>query len=219
MHVQRHEPPSRQQQMTTTPATQSAARYAAGPSKGRTNGDASAPGVAEELGHQGVPEEETPIDVAEQPPADPDVDEADALRRVARRRQRNDIQRKERVDVRYSVEEKERITTRAGQMEIAGAHLVGAVIMSYLDGNLSLVLPGQRTQLDDCLDKLDALRTEVARIGNNVNQIAKRLNSGGDPHPVDNTLLTQTERTLDVVRAAIGDIATTMNRAVSTKAA
>jgi len=138
MHDQRHEHPTCQQQMTTTPTTQSAARYAVGPSKGRTNGDASAPGVAEGLGHQGVPEQETPDDV-EQPPADPDADEADALRRVARRRQRNDVQRKERVDVRYSAEEKERITTRAGQMEIAGAHLVGAVIMSYLDGNLSLM--------------------------------------------------------------------------------
>lgn len=213
MHDPHHEPPTDQQEMTTT-AT-SAARYGVGPSRGRSNAGSSAPGVAEGLGHQGVPEEEQPADDAElSPVVRPDDD---ALRRVARRRDREDVQRKERVDVRYSVDEKTRIITRAQEMEIAGAHLVGAVVMSYLDGNFALA--DQRTQLDDCLDKLDALRTEVARIGNNVNQIARRLNAGDNPHRVDTSLLAQTEHTLDTVRATIGNIATTMNRAVSAKAA
>lgn len=201
---------------TTTSVTQPA-RYDVGPSKGRSNADTSAPGVAEGLGHQGVPEKETPADAAEQSLA-ASVDEV-TLRRLARRRAREDVQRKKRVDVRYSVDEKTRILTRAREMDIASAHLVGAVIMAYLDGDLTVGLVGQRTQLDDCLDKLDVLRTEVARIGNNVNQIAHRLNAGGDPHPVDTAVLAQTERTLDAVRAAIGDIAQTMNHAVSAKAA
>ncbi|KNB48992.1 plasmid mobilization relaxosome protein MobC [Streptomyces caatingaensis] len=205
-----------QQEMITT-AT-SAARYDVGPSKSRSNANTSAPGVAEDLGYQGVPEEETPTDAAEQPPAC-SVTAEDTLRRIARRRTREDVQRKERVDVRYSVDEKTRIVTRANEMGIAGAHLVGAVITAYLDGDLTVELAGQRTQLDDSLDKLDALRAEVARIGNNVNQIAHRLNAGGDPHSVDTAVLTQTERTLDTVRAAIGDIAQTMNHAVSAKAA
>ncbi|WP_373429031.1 MobC family plasmid mobilization relaxosome protein [Streptomyces sp. DSM 42143] len=186
-----------------------AARYGVGPSKGRSNASTSAPGVAEDLGHQGVPEEEMPA---------ASTDEV-TLRRIARRRTREDVQRKQRVDVRYSVDEKHRILARASEMGIASAHLVGAVVMAYLDGDLAVGLAGQRTQLDDCLDKLDALRAEVARIGNNVNQIAHRLNAGGDPHPVDITVLAQTERTLDAVRAAIGGIAQTMNRAVSVKAA
>ncbi|MGX1119944.1 hypothetical protein RKD37_005307 [Streptomyces ambofaciens] len=201
---------------TTTSVTQPA-RYDAGPSKGRSNADTSAPGVAEDLGHRGVPEEETPTGAAEQSPAAL-ADEV-TLRRIARRRTRESVQRKERVDVRYSADEKFRILARARKTGIASAHLVGAVIMAYLDGDLSVGLSGQRTQLDDCLDKLDALRAQVARVGNNVNQIAHRLNAGGDPHPVDTAVLAQTERTLDAVRAAIGDIAQTMNHAVSARAA
>ncbi len=215
MHDPHHEVPRLPQQMTTT-AT-SAARYDVGPSKGRPNAVPSAPGVAEDLGHRGVPEEETPADATEQSPAAL-ADEV-TLRRIARRRTRESVQRKERVDVRYSVDEKTRILTRASKMGIAGAHLVGAVVMAYLDGALTVGLAGQRTQLDDCLDKLDALRAQVARIGNNANQIAHRLNAGGDPLPVDTAILAQTERTLDAVRAAIGDIAQAMNHAVSAKAA
>ena len=210
-----NELPTSQQEVTT--AVTQPARYDVGPSTGRSNADTTAPGVAEDFGHQGVPEEEAPAYAAEQSPA-ASADEV-TLRRLARRRSREDVQRKKRVDVRYSVDEKTRILTRAREMGIAGAHLVGAVIMAYLDGDLTVGLAGQRTQLDDCLDKLDALRAEVARIGNNVNQIAHRLNAGGDPHPVDTAVLAQTERTLDAVRAAIGDIAQTMNHAVSAKAA
>ncbi|MFD8158740.1 plasmid mobilization relaxosome protein MobC [Streptomyces malaysiensis] len=214
MHEQHHELPTAQQQTHTISAPDSAARYGVGPSKGRSNADASAPGVAEELGHLGVPEEEERADVSEQLPV---VRADDALRRVARRRAREDVQRKERVDVRYSVDEKHAITTRARQMEIAAAHLVGALVMAYLDGYLRL--PGQRTQFDDVIDELASLRAQVAAIGNNVNQIAFRLNAGGDPHPVDTTVLTQAERTLDTVRVTIQDIAAIMNHAVSAKAA
>ncbi|MFJ1997014.1 plasmid mobilization relaxosome protein MobC [Streptomyces asiaticus] len=212
MHNPHNEPAANQQEMTTT-AT-SAARYGVGPSKGRSNADASAPGVAEDLGHQGVPEEEQRADVSEQLPV---VRADDALRRVARRRAREEVQRKERVDVRYSVDEKHAIMARAGEMEIAGAHLVGALVMAYLDGHLRL--PGQRTQFDDVIDELASLRAQVAAIGNNVNQIAFRLNSGGDPHPVDTTVLFQTERTLETVRVTIQEIAAVMNHAVSAKAA
>lgn len=213
MHDQHHEPTIDQEEMSTT-ATTSAARYYVGPSKDRSNADASAPGVAEDLGHRGVPEEEQPADAPEQLPV---IRADDAVRRVARRRAREDVQRKERVDVRYSVDEKRAIVALARQMEIASAHLVGALVMAYLDGNLHL--PGQRTQFDDVIDELASLRAQVAAIGNNVNQIAFRFNSGGDPHPVDTTVLTQAERTLDTVRVTIQDIAAVMNHAVSAKAA
>ncbi|AGP56323.1 hypothetical protein M271_24140 [Streptomyces rapamycinicus NRRL 5491] len=101
-------------------------------------------------------------------------------------------------------------------MEIAAAHLVGAVVMAYLDGDFHL--PGQRTQFDDVIDELSTLRAQVAAIGNNVNQIAFRLNAGGDPHPVDTTVLARAERALDTVRVTIQDIAAVMNEAVSAKA-
>ncbi|MEH0470957.1 MobC family plasmid mobilization relaxosome protein [Streptomyces sp. B21-097] len=208
-----NEIPASQQQMTTT-AT-SAARYAVGPSKGRSNGQASAPGVAEELGHQGAPEEMQRASVGTV--VLPRAAEAAALHRIARRRQRKDTQRKERVDVRYSVDEKTAILRKARSLNIAGAHYVGAVVMAHLHGDLAL--PDQRTPLDDYIDELNALRSEVAKIGNNVNQIARKLNSGGHPHSGDTAALDRAEHTLTAVRAAVGEIAAAANRAVTKKAA
>ncbi|MGW5659465.1 plasmid mobilization relaxosome protein MobC [Streptomyces sp. NPDC003758] len=214
MHELNHELLTPQQEITTS-ATQPA-RYAVGPSKGRSNGNASAPGVAEALRHQGVPEEEEQragavIAVL------PRAAEAAALHRIARRRKRKDTQRKERVDVRYSRDEKAAILAKARSLNIAGAHYVGAVVMAHLHGDLAL--PGQRTLLDDYIDELTALREQVAKIGNNINQIARKLNSGGHPHPGDGAALSQVERTLTVVRTAVGEIAAAANQAVSRKAA
>ncbi|MEW2303811.1 MobC family plasmid mobilization relaxosome protein [Streptomyces sp. NPDC006655] len=205
--------PTPQQEMTDHLSR--AARYPAGPSKGRLNGDPSAPGVAEGLGHQGAPEGKQPAGtVAGQLPRAAD---AAALHRVARRRQREAVQRKERVDVRYSVGEKAGILREARSLNIAGAHYIGAVVMAHVHGDLAL--PGQRTELDDYIDELTALRSEVAKIGHNINQIAKKLNSGGHPHPGDNALLAQLEQTLTAVGATVGDIAAAANQAVAKKAA
>ncbi|MCX4882551.1 plasmid mobilization relaxosome protein MobC [Streptomyces sp. NBC_00847] len=215
MHYQHHEPPSLQQEMTTTPAT-TPARYPAGPSKDGRNGEVSAPGVAEDLGRQGAPEGEQIADtVAAQLPR---AAEAAALHRVARRRKPDpNGQRKERVDARYSVDEKTEILAMARSLNIAGAHYVGAVVMAHVQGDLAL--PGQRTPLDDYIDELTALRREVARIGHNINQIAKKLNSGGHPQPGDTAVLTQGERTLTAVGATVRHIATAANQAVAKKAA
>ncbi|MFV0128624.1 plasmid mobilization relaxosome protein MobC [Streptomyces sp. HMX112] len=211
MHDPHTEPPTGQQEMTAT-AT-SAARYGVGPSKGRSNADASAPGVAEDLGHQGVPEREKPTDAAVPLPRAAD---AAALRRAARRRKRKDEQRKERVDVRYSVDEKTEILAMARSLNIAGAHYVGAVVMAHVHGDLTL--PGQRTQLDDYIDELTALRQQVAKIGYLVNQVAKKLNSGGHPQPGDTAVLLQAERTLGAVGTAVGHIREAANQAVTSKA-
>ncbi|MFF4793631.1 MobC family plasmid mobilization relaxosome protein [Streptomyces sp. NPDC001276] len=201
---------------TDTSPTHRAARYAAGPSKVGPNGDASAPGVAEDLGHQGVPEGEEPVDTAAV--TLPRAAEAAALHRVARRRKPDpNGQRKERVDARYSIDEKKDILRMARSLNIAGAHYVGAVVMAHVHGDLAL--PGQRTPLDDYIDELTALRSEVAKIGHNINQIAKKLNSGGHPHPGDTAALAQAERTLTAVGATIRHIATAANQAVAKKAA
>jgi hypothetical protein len=213
MHNPHHELPTRQQEMTT--GLNSAARYPAGPSKDGRSGDASAPGVAEGLGHQGVPEGEQLADTAAAQL--PRAAEAAALHRVARRRQREAVQRKERVDVRYSVDEKADILREARSLNIAGAHYVGAVVMAHVHGDLSL--PGQRTPLDDYIDELTALRREVAAIGHNINQIAKKLNSGGHPHPGDTAVLSQAERTLTEVGTTVRHIAAAANQAVAKKAA
>ncbi|MEU7254899.1 plasmid mobilization relaxosome protein MobC [Streptomyces rimosus] len=203
------------QDRTQVPTTAtSAARYGVGPSKGRPN-EASAPGVAEGLGHQGVPEEE-------QPPASsaeslPRASDAAAVHRVARRRKREEVQRTERVDVRYSVDEKGEILAEARALNIAAAHYVGAIVMAHIHGELGL--PGQRGPLDDYIDELTALRQQVARIGHNVNQIAKKFNSGGDPHPGDTAGLAQAERTLIATAAAVRHIAAAANEAVEQRAA
>ncbi|MER5839721.1 plasmid mobilization relaxosome protein MobC [Streptomyces prasinus] len=171
--------------------------------------------MAEILGRQGAPEDEQPAKAATV--VLPRAAEAAALHRIARRRKRKDTQRKERVDVRYSVEEKSAILAMARSLNIAGAHYVGAVVMAHIHGDLAL--PGQRTPLDDYIDELTTLRGEVAKIGNNANQIARKLNSGAHPQPGDTATLAQTERTLGAVRAAISEIAAAANQTVAKKAA
>ncbi|MGW6604878.1 plasmid mobilization relaxosome protein MobC [Streptomyces sp. NPDC055036] len=201
-----------QEQMKSSPAP-GGARYGVGPSKGRSNAGASAPGVAEDFGHQGVPEQDQPVNATATSPSR--ATEAAALHRVARRRQRKETQRKERVDVRYSTDEKTDILAMASSLNIAAAHYVGAVVMAHVHGDLAL--PGQRTQLDDYIDELTALRGEVAKIGHNINQIARKLNSGDRPYPGDAEFLTQTERTLGAVGTAVRHISAATNQAVATK--
>ncbi|MDX3185401.1 plasmid mobilization relaxosome protein MobC [Streptomyces sp. ME02-7008A-1] len=189
MHSPNHEPSSPKQQLTSSPAP-GGARYGVGPSKGRSNA-IPAPGVAEIPGSEGAPRTETGVVRA--------ADEA-ALYRVASRRARQDVQRTERVDVRYSVDEKSEIMAEAQRLGLAGAHFVGAVVMAHLHGDH--VLPGHRTRIDDLIDELAALRTQVARIGTNVNQIAHRLNAGGDPHPGDKGTLVEAGQVLLHARQA-----------------
>lgn len=220
MHDQHTELPTSQQQMVTAPATNASARYPAGPSKGRSHGEASAPGVAEARGHQGVPEQEKQPADADPAAAVPLPRAADvaALHRVAQRRKPDPGgRRKKRVDARYSVEEQAVILAKATSLNLSGAHYVAAVTLAHVEGDLTV--PGQRTQLDDYIDEINALREQVATIGRNVNQIAKKLNSGGHPHPGDSALLAQTDRTLDAVGEAVGHIAAAANQAVSHKAA
>ncbi|MFD8590586.1 plasmid mobilization relaxosome protein MobC [Streptomyces sp. NPDC059637] len=128
------------------------------------------------------------------------ADEA-ALHRVARRRTRQDVQRKERVDVRYSVAEKQAILAEARRHNLAGAHLIGAIVMAHLNGDLAL--PEQRTPVDDLIDEYAALRKQVSRVGTNANQIAKRLNEGGTTHATDAAVLAEAGRLATLVQDAV----------------
>ncbi len=222
MPAPQHELPTAHQDIAkATAPTIASARYPAGPSTGRSHGEASAPGVAKALGHQGVPEEEQPTNT--DPAADSDAllpraADVAALHRVARRRKPDPSGRREdRVDARYSVEEKAAILAKARSLNISGAYYVAALALGHVHGDFTL--SGQRTALDDYIDELNALRREVAAIGHNVNQIAKKLNSGGHPHPGDSALLAQTDRTLDAVGKAVRHIAAAANQAVGHKAA
>lgn len=210
-------PTVHQEHETCTPAPDQAARYGVGPSKGRSNA-ASAPGVAEaEPRREGAPGQEAAGTAdAGLPVVVRAADEA-ALYRVARRRARKKVQRKERVDVRYSVAEKQAILAEARRLNLAGAHLIGAIVVAHLHGDLAL--PGQRTSHDDLIDELAALRTEVARIGTNVNQIARKLNSGSHPQLGDTALLAEAGRVLVVARDAVTSIDVASDNAATSKAA
>ncbi|MCX5585539.1 plasmid mobilization relaxosome protein MobC [Streptomyces erythrochromogenes] len=203
-------------QEITTPAP-SGARYGVGPSKGRSNA-ASAPGVAEEEPRrEGAPGQKA-ADTADAglPVVVRATDEA-ALYRIARRRARQKVQRKMRVDVRYSADEHTEILAEARRLNLAGAHYVGAVVTAHLNGDLAL--PGQRTSHDDLIDELAALRAEVAAIGKNVNQIAFKLNSGGHPQPGDTALLAEARRVLVVARDAATSIDVAADKTATSKAA
>lgn len=200
----------------------SGARYGAGPSNGRSYASASAPGVAEELRRQGAPEEQAvEASAVEGTRIDPQrlmrASAEASVRRTARRRRRDGTQRTFRVDVRYSEAEQRAIRAKAKAMEIAGAHLVGAVVMAFIEGTQPL--PGRRTETDDLIDELVALRAQVAKIGGNVNQIAHRLNAGGTPYPGDAAVLAQAQRTLDSVRATIADVEAASHQAAGRKTA
>ncbi|WP_045558083.1 plasmid mobilization relaxosome protein MobC [Streptomyces sp. FxanaA7] len=219
MHDSHHELHDTQREITTPIST--AASKGVGRSIGRSNANSSAPGVAEErLRREGAPEQESGAgeDVAaeQQTPVVRAADEA-ALYRVLRRRERSDDGRREaRVDARYSDDEKAAIVARAKAMGIAGAHLVGAVVMAFVNGETHL--PDQRTVYDDAIDEFAALRTEIARIGTNANQIARRLNSGGDPHPVDTAVLDRAERLLATARDAVKAVDEAASHAAERKA-
>ncbi|MFE2684890.1 plasmid mobilization relaxosome protein MobC, partial [Streptomyces mirabilis] len=217
MHEQHHELPTTQQQMTTH--LNSGARYPAGPSKGRSSEEASAPGVAETGVHQGVPAREEHVDTETAAPVRlPRAAEEAALQRVARRRKPDpNGQRKSRVDARYNTDEKTAILAKAKSLNISGAHYVAVVTLAHVHGDLTV--PGQRTQLDDYIDEINALRREAGQIGNNINQIAKKLNSSEHPQPVDTALLAQAAETWTAIGTAVEQIARAANQAVRHKAA
>ncbi|MFI9630427.1 plasmid mobilization relaxosome protein MobC [Streptomyces sp. NPDC052042] len=169
--------------------------------------------MAEGLGRQGAPEHEQPVGSTAVSPSR--AAEAAALHRVARRRQRKETQRRERVDVRYSTDEKAAILAMAQALNIAAAHYVGAVVMAHI--NRDLALSSQRTSLDDYIDELTALRGEVAKIGHNINQIARKLNSGDRPRLGDTASLAQAERSLAAVGTAVRHIAAATNQAAAAK--
>jgi hypothetical protein len=198
MRNKHHEPPSHQQEMTTTPAT-TPARYPAGPSMGRSIANPSAPGVAEEqLRHEGVPEQER-VSAGEQPTGPV----TGAKPRTPHRRANLDAQRSEHVTARFAPHEKHGIQSAAKAEQVTMARYIADATMARVRGEITVAAP--RTVYDDAVDEFATIRVQIARIGNNVNQIARRLNSGGDPHPVDAAILQRAERLLatahDTVRA------------------
>ncbi|MDQ8708245.1 plasmid mobilization relaxosome protein MobC [Streptomyces sp. LHD-70] len=129
--------------------------------------------------HQGAPVTEGEADRAdhrEQPspstPAFPD--------RKPRRRSRNPSERARKTTTRLSDDEKTEIVAAAAQRGITVARFLAAAGLAAARGSTTL---HSNERLDTAIDELAALRTALARIGNNINQIAHIHNSGGQPRP------------------------------------
>lgn len=144
----------------------------AGP-RARAHGDQ--PGTR----HQGAPVtggEADRDDHREQPspstPAFPD--------RKPRRRSRNPSERTRKTTTRLSDTEKAEIAAAAAQRNVTVARFLAAAGLAAARGSTTLHAD---ERLDAAIDELAALRTALARIGNNINQIAYVLNAGGQPRP------------------------------------
>ncbi|WP_033223518.1 plasmid mobilization protein [Streptomyces virginiae] len=129
--------------------------------------------------HQGAPViggEADRDDHREQPspstPAFPD--------RKPRRRSRNPSERTRKTTTRLSDDEKAEIVAAAAQRGVTVARFLATAGLAAARGSTAL---HTNERLDTAIDELAALRTALARIGNNINQIAYIHNAGGQPRP------------------------------------
>ncbi|MDI3408934.1 plasmid mobilization protein [Streptomyces cavernicola] len=144
--------------------------------------------------HQGAPVtggEADRADHREQPspsaPAFPD--------RKPRRRSRNPSERTRKTTTRLSDDEKAEIVAAAAQRGITVARFLAAAGLAAARGSTVL---HSNERLDTAIDELAALRTALARIGNNINQIAYVHNAGGQPRPGE------LDQALNVLTASLG---------------
>ncbi|MFG3350998.1 plasmid mobilization protein [Streptomyces sp. NPDC048001] len=100
--------------------------------------------------------------------------------RKPRRRSRNPSERTRKTTTRLSDTEKAEIVTAAAQRGVTVARFLAAAGLAAARGSTAL---HTNEGLDAAIDELAALRTALARIGNNINQIAYVHNAGGQPRP------------------------------------
>lgn len=155
--------------------------------------------------HQGAPvtggEADDPAD-REQPssstPAFPD--------RKPRRRSRNPSERSHKTTTRLSGTEKAEIVAAAAQRGVTVARFLAAAGLAAARGSTAL---HTNERLDTAIDELAALRTALARIGNNINQIAYVHNAGGQPRPGE------LEHALSVLTRSLGRLDNAANDLVT----
>ncbi|MFE3860256.1 MobC family plasmid mobilization relaxosome protein [Streptomyces goshikiensis] len=137
-------------------------RPAPAPPRNRHQGAPVAGGEANRDSHREQPSPSTP--------AFPD--------RKPRRRSRNPSERTRKTTTRLSDDEKAEIAAAATQRGVTVARFLAAAGLAAARGSTTL---HTNERLDAAIDELAALRTALARIGNNINQIAYVLNSGSRP--------------------------------------
>ncbi|WP_030459448.1 MobC family plasmid mobilization relaxosome protein [Kitasatospora sp. NRRL B-11411] len=127
--------------------------------------------------HQGAPLEgeapDRPSARDQQQPSAPPFPE-----RKPRRRSREPRERTHKTTTRLSDSEKAEITAAAAQRAVTVARFLAAAALAVARGSTTV---HSNDRLDTAIDELAALRTALARIGNNINQIAHHLNAGGQP--------------------------------------
>ncbi|GGS40614.1 hypothetical protein IX27_19980 [Streptomyces sp. JS01] len=100
--------------------------------------------------------------------------------RKPRRRTRNPSERTRKTTTRLSDTEKAEIAAAATQRGITVARFLAGAGLAAARGSTAL---HTNEHFDTAIDELASLRTALARIGNNINQIAYVLNAGGRPRP------------------------------------
>ncbi|MFF4650912.1 plasmid mobilization protein [Streptomyces sp. NPDC001380] len=183
----------------TDPRPHGGASKCARPSYGRSCADASAQGGGGEpavprarahaappdLRHQGVPQEEQPI-------PDPSAAQTPAAARAGHhrtpKRRPRDPQNLKTVKrtARFDPSEDAEIRRRATALGISVASYIARKALA--DDAAPLTTRDER--LDAAIDEAAALRSQIARLGNNVNQLTRAYNSGATlpPGPVRDAL-------------------------------
>ncbi|WP_328940931.1 MobC family plasmid mobilization relaxosome protein [Streptomyces sp. NBC_00250] len=115
--------------------------------------------------------------------------------RKPRRRSRNPSERTRKTTTRLSDSEEAEIVAAATQRGVTVARFLAAAGLAAARGSTAL---HTNEQLDAAIDELAALRTALARIGNNINQIAYIHNAGGQPRPGE------LDHALNVLTRALG---------------
>ena len=114
--------------------------------------------------------------------------------REPRRRAYQPSHREDVIATRLSADEKAEIIAAAKRAEMYPSGYLAAAGLAAARGATTIK---SNAQLDAAIDELAALRAQISRIGNNINQIAYIYNSGGQLRPGELTyVLTALTRTL-----------------------
>ncbi|MET8980867.1 plasmid mobilization relaxosome protein MobC [Streptomyces sp. NPDC004539] len=119
-------------------------------------------------------------------------------KRRPRRRHRDAQQRPHRIVTRFNAAERDEIVAAAEQREQTVSRFVATSTLAAARGHSSARDPQDR--LDRSVDTLAATRAHLARVGNNLNQIAFAFNAGGQVRPA------ALDATLGAVRAAVATV-------------
>lgn len=182
MHNPHHNAPTHPEPIPTTPAPGGAScALGHSPVGGASCTRSCAPGVAPDTGRRGATDEGCGAEGGPAPRT------STTRTRPQRRTRTRQNKQRAAVSVRLSTTERAQVKAAAdhtgsslakfmAQASLAAAHYINRVAANLLD-------------LRGTIRELIAARTELARIGNNVNQIARALNAGGDPVGAEATLV------------------------------